>query len=229
MRGLQRIPSVEQLADAYGELMRATVGVVDTPRIALWSQWARFDPRLAEILAGWLARNWRSVDAFDLNGEILTNPWPAALGVILEQVGALLIPRGEERRGYRLWQRAALHGVTRAPYEIFFIGTMAPGGKLMRKAAEAPLRFFLKWGYFGADLFVNKTSPSTRRTTVPREQRASILWSLFKEERRITVAAYRRALGGGVSLRQAELDLKNAKGVQAHGNTRARTYTKRGA
>lgn len=228
MKGLATIPSKDELVAAYDVLGGHVERPVETQDLGLYSQWVRFDPRLAELLTYWVSRHWRSVNSFELNAALAAQPWPAAMAVILEQVRAFLVKR-PEREAFTLWQKAVTHGCPKARFEMFFIGTMAPGGKLMRRAAEAPHRSFVKWGYLGADVFVNKASAGTAKTLVPQDQRLAVLDALFKKKLRITVTDYRQALNGGVSRRQAELDLKNAAGVRAHGNTRARTYTRRGA
>ena len=231
MRGLAQIPGVEELTQAYARLQGG--GGLETRELALYSQWSRFDPRLAEQLVSHLTRHWRSLDPHALHAELSLQPWPAAMGVLLEQASLdEELARGEARRVRRLAE-LVLEGLPRGEGASFFIATRAFAGKLMRLDAELATRPYLRWGYLGRERLVNKASARGlgERTLLSRTRRVKVLSELVQERREsgrpLTVQDYRarlEALGGGVGLRQAELDLASHPELTPRGVTRGRVY-----
>src|SRR5262245_10218933 len=80
MKGLSSVPSLKSLQFAYDKLLKNSFSAKD---LALWTQWSRLDPRLAEILVSNFSKNWKKISPIELNIEILKQPWSAALGVLL--------------------------------------------------------------------------------------------------------------------------------------------------
>lgn len=227
MTGLEAIPGQRDLLGTY-ERIQAGIPL-SVPELALWSQWARFDPRLGEQWIGVVLRDWRGISAIDLNRELLSQPWPAAVGVLLEQALAFGPWPAPERRLFRDWSRLVMSGVAAVDGAgQFFIGLRAFGGQAMRRDAENALKPYLRWGYLGKEVLRNKASSAAKSsTTAPRELRDRILGELIRAGRSFSVSDYLAALGFCVSRRQAELDLRGDPRLEWRGHTRSRVYRAR--
>ena len=85
MKGLTKIPNQKKLLQAYKALQFSphSVRIKD---LVHWSQWSRLDPRLGEILVEYIAKFWNEHNPVTLNQQLKKQVWPAAFGVLLEQV-----------------------------------------------------------------------------------------------------------------------------------------------
>ncbi|MEK6577958.1 MAG: hypothetical protein AABZ55_01915, partial [Bdellovibrionota bacterium] len=131
MKGLKEIPSDTTLSGAYSVLQNSS----KTPslrEIALWSQWSRFDPRLGELLVSWIAKHWREIPPQNLNELIFQQPWPEAVGVLIENV-KILLPKKDLL--FNHWSACVMSGVSPAPHEQFFIGLRKFAGLQMKDDA----------------------------------------------------------------------------------------------
>ncbi|MCM2281932.1 MAG: hypothetical protein NDI61_08820 [Bdellovibrionaceae bacterium] len=225
MKGLEIIPSTRQLQEAYG-VLQADPGAVSVREFVLYSQWARLDPRLAEILVGYLRARWKSFNPLEVNEALLKSPWPASMGVLMDQARTYSRFMPAERRAFASWQKCAMVSVRPAEGELFFLGLRSFAGKVMLKDAEFPLRSYTRWGYLGREILINKASASPARTSLDPARRRQVLRQLLRGRRHITVEDYMSALEGTVSRRQAQIDLKAAKLITS-GNTRSRIYRAR--
>jgi hypothetical protein len=227
MRGLEMIPSLGDLQDAYSRLQKQQrVGEAVSPhQLVLWSQWSRFDPRLAEMLVARLSASWASFNPIDVQEALRDAPWPAALGVLLEQVRIYGLSQRAERKRYQSWLSCAMVSILPARGELFFIGQRAFAGKLALADAEFSLRSYRRWGYFGREVLLNKASAREPSTAIAPRVRRRVLLQILRRKSAITVSDYMTALRGAVSRRQAQIDLKNA-GLSACGETRSRTYSR---
>jgi hypothetical protein len=219
MKGLEAIPSHTHLLAAYNQLLQQKR--IDEESLALWSQWSRIDPRLAEILVHHLSQNWKNISPVSLQIHIHKQPWPSALAALLEQCSELL--QRDQRKHFETWKNCATFGTQKAPFELFFFGTRGFAGSQAFSDANYSLKTFLKWGYFCRDRLSNKAQARPKTCLTPRARR-ELLTELLRRKGRITVNDYIEALGGSVSRRQAELDLKNYPRIRADGKTRNRTY-----
>lgn len=231
MKGLTRIPSHSELALAYADLQQLAKSH-SAADLALWSQWSRFDPRLAEQLTACFGRCWKEINPVRFREELALQPWPTAPGPLLEQALEQWIAPNE-RSLFRRWMELALNGFRKAvkpgSQGQFFVGQRALAGKLMLEDAASPLRGYLRWGFLGRELLINKARATmTERTRLSKDARRRRLDELIGERSRITVGDYRQALQEMVSPRQAELDLARHPRLVAMGNTRARFYRVRG-
>ena len=226
MRGLAAIPGMDDLRGAY-EQLQSTRTPIAPALLIRWTQWSRFDPRLAEQLVGHFVHHWKDLSLRSLREHLASAAWPAALGVLLSH-GRFHpdLPRGE-RGAFSAWIGAVMSGFSRGDGGAFFVGTRAFGGRLLRLDAEQSIKPYLDWGYLGRDLLVNKPL-LVRRTTHTRETRRQVLEDFIeqcrKDGRAFTTSEYREALGGGVSPRQAEMDLRGHPRLRALGRTRARVF-----
>lgn len=222
MKGLRAIPQVGDLATAYEALQtKGTTQACPVSDLALWSQWARFDPRLAEQLVSHFVRHWRSLPPLEFREKLLEHPWASAAGVLLS-VAEIQVPR-TVRALYRRWAQVVLEGFEGGHGEQFFIGLRAFGGNAMFQDALLATRPYRKRGYLGRESLVTKDL-GPERTLLSKAQRRAALDKLISERKRITVRDYRAALAGQVSVRSAELDLASHPRLRPVGNTRARTY-----
>lgn len=222
MKGLSKIPSKENLQQAY-EKLNSNPTIKD---LALYSQWTRFDPRLGEILALVVSKSWKNILPTALNYEIMMQPWPQAFGVICEHAKILLQNRDkEERKQFEYWQRIALTGVERADHQQFFIGLKSVAGKLMLQDAQGSLNVYKKWGYLSKDLMINK-SASVPKTVLSPDVRKQLLEQFMRDRESITVNEYMELLESNVSRKQAERDLRGFSKLKPKGFTRGRIYFK---
>ena len=227
-KGLARIPSDPELARAYDEF---SGGIEFAPdRIALLSQWARFDPRLSEILVAYLARNWSRLSPIELREALLPQAWPAAFGVLTEQACLYfehLSPGSNDLDPLLLkqWASLVMTGIPPADGELFFIGLRAFGGIQARQDAIGSVKSYRRWGYLGREILINKASIlGVGATHLPAQARRAILDEMLAKRARITVSDYIDQLGGQVHRRQAERDLARHPSLEAGGMTRGREY-----
>jgi hypothetical protein len=226
MIGLPEIPSVRETQAAYARFQDPAGPPVSECELALWSQWSRFDPRLAEQWVGTVSRNWRELSPVRLNEQLHLHPWPSAAGVLLEQAQLFSVwPDGASRRAFVRWMDCVMSGIAPAPGELYFLGLRSFAGQASRKDAEAALKPYRKWGYLGREILLNKAASLRPDITLaPPSTRHQALSGLLASRTRFTVQDYIDELDGMVSRRQAELDLQRDPRIHASGNTRARIY-----
>ncbi len=225
--GLSKIPGLDDLSAAYEALQHRPKSItIDT--LALFTQWARFDSRLGEILVRFLFQQWEQTNPMDLKKALLKQPWPQAGAVILEFCQHLFDLRSSKLRDFKIWQKLVLSDIQMAQWEQFYIGQRRIGSKSMLEDALFPYSEYQKWGYLGREaLFVTKKRTDKKsRFSINPETRRRIIKSLFATHSRITVKLYLEALGYSISIRQAERDLKSQSFLKSVGNTRGRYYRK---
>jgi hypothetical protein len=223
MRGLAAIPGIKELQNAYNLLQsRTPPQEID---LALFSQWARLDPRLAEIWVLAVTRHWQSLNPIQLRSALLAQPWPNTAGVLLEFSSQVVSQ--ELRSLFRSWSRIISHGMPKSRGEQFYIGQRAVGGQEMFMDAMFSLTEYKNWGYLARDVPINKAKPAMFHRD--RETRQQVLNALLENSPRLTTAQYCAALGGSISKRQAERDLASCPRLKAIGNTKARMYVLRKA
>lgn len=224
MRGLAFIPSLTQLESAYQKI-QSDIENISLDEWALWSQWSRFDARLAEQLVATLAQCWKKISPLDLNEKILQQPWPAAFGVLLSHVEERLSKEKIEQERFRLWFKTVMIGVHPATFEQFYIGTMTLGSKRMNKEPLRSTILYSKWGYLGSEYLWNKKKPD--RTISLKNSRSNAIENLIQNKKPFTVRNYIEELNGNITQRQAQRDLMNHPKLQKIGNTRNRTYRRK--
>ncbi len=229
------IPLHRQLHKAYERLLHPRPAPLKNADLALFTQWSRFDPRLAEIWVVYMASKWEQLSPLLLRNCILRQPWPACAGVLLEVVEKVVRSRDtqEKRRLFRLWKLLVTEGFPKAPFEQFFLGLRPLGSQDMFDDARFAIREYRKWGYLGREIplpkeYLSQPSKSALRPpSLSPETRSEILKSLFEHSHRIRTTSYWDAVGRCISRRQAERDLNGCRWIQSHGDTRGRYFTKR--
>jgi hypothetical protein len=225
VKGLESWPSLADWAAAYDRLQVDQSPVAEA-QWASFANWARLDPRFAEIYCARLARDWRGLAAARLNLALATQVWPAALGPLLEMI-TLTLER-PHRAAFRLWAQSAMLGVETPHRGLYFVGTWSLGSRFAVQDAEGTLDIYARWGFLGREILVNKASAHLafgHRTMRRAPERRRCLDALIAQgARRLTVSDYRAALQSTVSMRQAQLDLAAHPRLRAHGKTRARYF-----
>ncbi len=87
--GLGVIPNQTEIERAYSILLHDSPCAPRTEDLAIFSQWSRFDPRLAEIWVRYLAQKWGTTNPISLRDAIESQPWPGAIAPLLEFVKKL--------------------------------------------------------------------------------------------------------------------------------------------
>jgi hypothetical protein len=222
--GLDRLPQLGDLSGAYDRLQFQSPSASDEQSLALYSQWTRFDARLAEIWIGYVSGAWKSLDPMKFHSQFVKQPWPSVAGVLLEFVKNAQKSKAE-RTHFNSWKQLVLYGIDPAPWQLFFISGRGPGSASMREDAELSLGEFRKWGYLSRDQLVRKKG----QQTLAPEVREKILARICRHRGRITVQHYWDAIDHAVSRRQAERDLLRCIWLKPVGATRGREYRVIGA
>ena len=228
MKGLSRIPDQKKISKAYRALQVFSTSI-KVRDLVLWSQWARLDPRLGELLVEYISKFWPRHNPVEINKKLKQQVWPAAFGVLLEQVpfyySQKLNSKKWNKKLFSHWSRCVMVDIPRAKNEQFFIGIYKAGGKLMKEECFYSIKPYRQWGYFSKDLLINKAQLS-KRTLIPISQRKTILDELLKSCKTITVQDYLEKMNFQIHRRQAQRDLKNHKKLKPQGQTRGKYYIK---
>ena len=99
MRVEVRIPSKEQLLDAYSLIQNTKANLGENEIITLL-QLTRFDPRLLEQLIVHISSHWHSISATRLNQENSNQAWPQTLAVCLEHSSIVV---ASEKKLFKNW------------------------------------------------------------------------------------------------------------------------------
>ena len=129
MKGLKKIPNQRQLSQAY-KALQLVQNSVSIKKLVLWSQWARLDPRLGEILIGYLANFWQIYNPLEINQQLKKQVWPAVFGVLLEQVlfyySQSLKSRKWNKRSFFYWAKCVMVDISPANNELFLLVFIKP-------------------------------------------------------------------------------------------------------
>jgi hypothetical protein len=219
MKGLAALPALEQLAAAYNDLQsrKTALPLAD---LALWSQWARLDPRLAQMLVQHLARFWRQFAWGEMLMHLQTQPWPRALLVLL-RFAQLAVAAGD-----RSHLKAIINIVDMSTpgisQQLFFIPLQRPPTVVIEEEVQFRTEPYVRSGYLGSQSLLSNTRWPSGTTALAKSARQQILTNLLAAGRPITVTEYRQACRNLVARRQAQRDL--AQMAQGKGFTRNRYY-----
>lgn len=234
MKGLPRIPSPTEIQSAILRLGTSAKGAVGLISLAVYSQYARLDPRLAETWIEHIARNWREISPVLLREKILRQPWPSAAALLLDQVEHTGLLESAERKLFKKWKATVSTDIKPALGELFLIGVTAFASKRLDLDSAQALKAYQNWGYLALSrddaFFLNKARQkheSNNRSLLSRPERVKVLEQLIHTTPRITAITYRSALGFLVSKRVAELDLQSHPGLKKRGETKGRFYIKK--
>lgn len=223
MNGLEKIPSEKEREKVYeilqGLRSKKTSQEITPNKLALYIQWTRFDPRLAEIIVGYIVKNWIAMNPMSLNDCLKKQPWPQAGGVILEFAKKAIDLKTRKKFSY--WSNLVTSDFQKAPLQQFFIGLRKVGGKEMLSDARFASDEYQKWGYLAKEVLFNKSKFGVKYDP---EVRKEILKDLLTRNQKMTTRQYHNILGQGITIRQAERDILKWQNILlvVRNNTRAR-------
>lgn len=228
MKGLRTLPHTDDLLRAYRELEGSFVVLEN--RLALLSQWARLDPRLAELLTGYLQRHWAQLNVMALVKALEQQPWPRAILVPLRFVELSVVDKFERAvlRGY-------IDSIERAFSEksndLFFIPLQRMNRVVLAEAIDFQGMPYVRSGFVGSVSLLAKgrlPDGTTALDVRARERVIVEMAALLKKEETISVDDYMRRCRGLISRRQAQRDLARSPLLVASGYTRNQRYRARG-
>jgi len=224
MKGLESVPNISNLRVAYDHLQSAKM-LLNPPQIALYSQWARLDPRLAEILVGHFTVFWQEIAVGSLIQALTQQPWPRSIAVLLRF--AVLGLATADREVARHLISAVETAFPAPPPQLYFVPLQVPNSVILREEVDFRIDPYFQSGYIGSQPLFQHSKPPANRTFLSAIQRKQILSDLFAKQNFVTVSDHIYACKGMVSRRQAQRDLNAYSGVKAQGFTRGRSYTHR--
>ncbi len=219
-----QIPNQKNILKAANELQKTQIS---EKKLALYSQWCRFDARLSEI---WISHFYKNHQLFNLQllyNEIHKQPWPAATICLLEFVPQLA--KRNEQKILKNILRFLSFEVKPAQGEIFYFEMTKMKPQWQLQEVINGIKSFSKWGYWCQEIPINKLNLKNRSTTFrSKQKRQAVLSKLIEDfvahSKTITVQDYLRALGGTVSKRIAQMDLQHSSSLEPIGQTRNRKY-----
>lgn len=220
MRGPLSVPTPNALLKAYNLVQSSSLTV---KLIREFTEFARFDPRFAEMMTKKIAEDWESLDPYLVNRQLSASPWGSAFGVLLENAESLILK--PKKKAFRVWKKMVMMQIPPAAGEQFWVGSYPFAGPSARRVPHQSLTPYLKWGYYGEDWLINKaTSKVANRTMIPKSRRYEILKQLASNQSFFRLHEYLEALGHLVHRRTAEMDLQNAKFIKKVGSTKGCLY-----
>ncbi len=222
MRGLSSLPQLSDYVRAYNRLQSGQS--VDFQEITLYSQWSRLDPRLAEILTGYLDEHWSGLPMGATIQALTQHPWPRALCVLLRFVHLSMLDSSSAKI-LKHFIDAIEERFPIDSYQLFFIPLQKPNRVIQKQEVEWRIGPYLQSGFIGSQSLLVKMKAPTNRTLLRKVDRGKILAELFSKQKIVTVNDYRKACKNLISVRQAQRDLVELKGeLRAKGYTRGRQY-----
>lgn len=225
---LERIPTEDHLARMYDELARLGAACVGEHRpwpyrvksteqfFCLGAEMSRYDPRLFGILVAFLDRDWERLNPLSVRSHYRSMSAPQIVAVMAEfLVRQPALP--DEKRFFLEYLQAGLSPVSP---QLFFQHLYRPGGELMRRATEAPLREYKRWGFLACEAPVLDAARREASGSQDGSSRRNVLLRLFRERGRIRLSDYLTALQRPVSRQQALLDLRSVPGIRLRGRGR---------
>lgn len=220
---LAHVPSTQELAEAY-DVLQLNRRPVTPDEWIRWSQWARLDARLGEILVAAIVRTFRDINPFQLWRANRGAAQPQVLLVILEfaSLRARAVLSAAERLEFQAWLRIFPMEIEKGQWQLFMI---PPGHPAPRRALESfthSLAPYLKWGFFGREDLAHARAKDL--TLMGKAQRLAILQQILASKKSVSVSDYIAACGGRIHRRTAERDLAELPRLKTKGHTRARRY-----
>lgn len=246
MRGLRALPQTDDLLEAYREIEKRGDGLrsdqaLSEKQIAVYSQWSRLDPRLAELFTGYLERWGHEIHIFRFLRELESLPWPRAILVPLRFAEIKLtfgMKTAEASLGPKASRVATLHALINSidrtfpekSNDLFFIPLQRLNRVLTDEMIDLQTEPYARAGFIGsAPLFAKGQTPDGA-TLMTKGARERLLLRMIggkpasgtRED--LTVDRYMTACRGLVSRRQAQRDLDAEPRLKAIGFTRNRRY-----
>lgn len=220
MHGLHELPGKSKLIKAMNDLQKPAR--LDMKTIALYSQWARLEPRLAESFTLYLVEQWPHLEVGELIHQLKTQPWPRAILVPLRFV-LLRLAKPEQKllRGIISTVQTSVNG---HPWQLFFIPLQNPIRSVIYDEVELATSPYTQTHFLGKQSLLTHSLFPKNQTVLSSERRKAILIGLLQSRSEFSVNDYIQACEGLLTPRQAQRDLKECKDLTARGFTRNRTY-----
>lgn len=219
MKGLVKIPDTQDLVAAYNQL-QSTEKILPVDQLALYSQWARLDPRLGEILVSHLIKFVSQLAIGSLRESLAKQPWPRSMLVLLRF--AELGVSDDDKRLFRHFFHFLNTSFEEDAPQLFFIPLQKSNAVIMKEEVEKRSLPYVDSGFIGSQSLLPKSRWPKSRTVLKIQERLAILEELFRSRTTVTVADYVQACKGMIATRQAQRDL--AERGQGSGRTRRRKY-----
>ncbi|HPM42049.1 MAG TPA: hypothetical protein PLY45_06405 [bacterium] len=223
---LSSIPTTDHLSRMYHELSLLGAGCVGERRpwpykpggieetFALGAEMSRYDPRLFGILTSFMDKAWERMDPLRLRSFYERMSTPQAVAVMAEFL------KGSSGGEKLSWLAYIQVGLKPVPTQLFFNHLYRPGGHLMRKALEAPLEEFKRWGFLAREAPVIDEASRVQAGSLGASSRRNVALGLLKARGRIRLSDYLAALPFRVSRQQALIDLQSVPGIRLRGRGR---------
>ncbi len=224
MKGLRTLPLTSDLLRAYRELEGSVVIAED--RLALLSQWARLEPRLAELLTGYLQRRWAQLNVMGLVKALEQQPWPRAILVPLRFVELSVVDK-VERAVLRGYIDSIERTFSEKSNDLFFIPLQRMNRVVLAEAIDFQGMPYVRSGFVGSVSLLAKGRIPEGVTTLDARARERVIGemaALLRYGETIAVEDYMRRCRGLVSRRQAQRDLARSPLLVASGFTRNHRY-----
>lgn len=219
MKGLKALPSINDLLGAYNQLQSADE-LLPADQLALYSQWSRLDPRMAQIMVEHLILYWRQIRLGELQDELQKQPWPRAILVLL-YFANLAIPKPDQKRLHHIIE-ALEKNLPPIPPQLFFISLQGINRTIIDEETRYPTLPYRLSGFIGSQSLLGRSRWPKDKTVLGPKERRVILEQLLGDRDQVTVADYISACKNLVSRRQAQRDLSAL--AHATGFTRNRVY-----
>ncbi len=220
MSGKNRIPTLSEKIKALGILQGR--GLTDRNVVQIL-EIIRWDPRICEEFVRRLSSDWRNLNIENLFSSLQRSHQRSVFAVAAE-FAQWLVPKSE-RQLFKGWRLMIVPKSQQKTFSVFYLNQFPFASRSLSREAQESSLVFKRWGFLSADPPINKAVFKQReRTALSKTVRAQRLNELLSEKTIIRVEDYLLKLGGLVSRRVAELDLKQSKKLKPIGQTRARRY-----
>jgi hypothetical protein len=214
-----RLPTLAEMKSLY-DLLQVKPKVTTEQQLCEAIIWSRLDPRLAEIVVGFLEKFFTQINPLKLRESLIANnaePIACALSDFVTL----------KSKSWQRWKKSLQWDVSPAPFQSFYVNLYGIKPERMQLEIGKNLKPFARWGFFCNEApQSDKKSARLYKTQLGPTERKRVLSDLLVDKTEITVNEYLQALNGYVHRRQAERDLQSAKELRASGYTRGRVYRK---
>ena len=200
MRGLNRFPRSSELVEGTNRLQ--TNHSIPADVFALYTQWARLDPRFAEIVVTSIARTWQTLALGDFMGALEQSPWPQA-AVVLFRFAAL---DAKDSHLTVMCDALAKLYPPRSSHGLFFIPLTWPNSVVTRNELKFNTKIYARSGFIGSQALRSRGRWPIDETHLTRSARRQIFKTPFASKPKVSVTEYRDACRNMISTRQAQRD-----------------------
>ncbi|MBI4211759.1 MAG: hypothetical protein HY540_03895 [Deltaproteobacteria bacterium] len=230
---LKRIPSEAHLASLYAELQKHGAPCVGESKpwpyrpksleelFCLAADMSRYDPRLMTILTRFLVEHWKNFNPEKIRSLFPMMTTPQTIAVMCEFI--LATPNIPDE--LRFFCEYLQHGLQPAPVQFYFHHLYAPGGSLAKRAAEASLAEYKRWGFLACEAPMIDGQTRATSGSLDIDSRRNILKNLFSEHKNIKISDYLDACQHRISRQQALLDLKGFGFAHMKGRGKGAVWT----